>query len=506
MIKKFVALPVNSIVESEELKNVIPRPSDEEYNYLKKSIQEQGFHSSLIVTPMEDGRFMLVDGYTRLQVLKELGVTSPVPCEVREYKSKDEMMEDVYSLNLIRRHLTASQKAVILLKWKELEAKRAAERKKSKEFIGKKDGQPVRRDETPIPESEKGRAIEIVAKKGGVSVGTLHKAQKLSEATKELKEAGNLLKAVENGQISLNQALKQLDKIKREKTSVRREGNIIQVPVEQLATLDLPPQDVLILQNYHDIIDNYESFITVLKKDAHIYAFVNDDIELSDLLRTYSTDLHVLRVFPIIARSNVSPKFAVLLSRSLNRAMLSNQRSFVHVPGFKVFDTIIRNSTVENENILQVGDFPFCAVCEKIHRNYTIVIPSPTRFEKFAAQFEKYKKDAEDYYKGENTNLKDARRLVIRFWKEVKGLTDEQLNKQPKQFYIKETQAANELLVKGNDIDEIIETAKQVVANDAFWKKQLTISNLVRNWAVLSTKYDTGSIKGEERHYNIEEM
>jgi len=52
--------------------NLMPRPSEEDYNRLKNRIKRQGLNRALPIVVTED--MVILDGHTRLQIAKELGL------------------------------------------------------------------------------------------------------------------------------------------------------------------------------------------------------------------------------------------------------------------------------------------------------------------------------------------------------------------------------------------------------------------------------------------------
>jgi ParB-like chromosome segregation protein Spo0J len=88
-----------------------PRPTKEQYEALKNSIAVHGLQ-----TPIEVNEDLeVLDGYSRLSVLKELGIQK-AKVVVKRFKDKTEESWYVYSKNAIRRDLNTWQKIVATLK------------------------------------------------------------------------------------------------------------------------------------------------------------------------------------------------------------------------------------------------------------------------------------------------------------------------------------------------------------------------------------------------------
>jgi|TARA_Y100000310_G_scaffold54029_1_gene49561 hypothetical protein len=106
-------------MENHKYADLFPMMSEEEFNRLKADIKENG-----LLEPIEiiDGK--ILDGRNRFKACSELGIKP-------NYITKDNetnLLQYVISKNLHRRHLTASQKATIALKYKPLFAEEAKKR------------------------------------------------------------------------------------------------------------------------------------------------------------------------------------------------------------------------------------------------------------------------------------------------------------------------------------------------------------------------------------------
>ena len=86
---------------------LIPPPTDEEYAGLKEDIEKHGQREPVIVTP--DG--LLLDGRSRHRACQELGK----PTEIKvSHADPSAYLALVLSLNLHRRHLDSSQRAILV--------------------------------------------------------------------------------------------------------------------------------------------------------------------------------------------------------------------------------------------------------------------------------------------------------------------------------------------------------------------------------------------------------
>jgi len=168
------SLPIQSIIIDESYKNLIPRPSKEDYNKMLEDIKKNGIHNKLIINP----GCKLLEGYTRYDIAIELGIPE-VPVETMEFANVMEEKLFIIRTNLHRRHLTTSQKTQVGMQLLQIEKEKAKLRQKEhgkKSLEGQGDS------------SEKGRATEKVAKAVGVSEKTMKQAVKINKVKKELEQ------------------------------------------------------------------------------------------------------------------------------------------------------------------------------------------------------------------------------------------------------------------------------------------------------------------------------
>ncbi len=110
---------------------LVPRPSAEEYAQLKADIAVHGIQIPLLI----DNYGRLIDGYTRYQIAKELGLKD-VPVIVDEFTEESAQLR-VIELNLHRRQLTDSQRVELAAKIRGIEQEKARERKERTQFAKK---------------------------------------------------------------------------------------------------------------------------------------------------------------------------------------------------------------------------------------------------------------------------------------------------------------------------------------------------------------------------------
>jgi ParB-like chromosome segregation protein Spo0J len=176
----------------------VPMPQ-QAYERLKESIQKFGVRVPLHITP--EG--VVLDGYHRLKVSKELRLTS-VPVQVLDLKG-DEQLIWMIRANLDRRQLTAGQRAMLARMLFEIEKAKAKKRQEAtRAKPGEKVGRAKAKESFPGPRAteEKGQARDLAAKQAGVSGRTLEKAAKAVEKKPELEEK------LKRGEISVDEAYK----------------------------------------------------------------------------------------------------------------------------------------------------------------------------------------------------------------------------------------------------------------------------------------------------------
>lgn len=89
---------------SKKYRSLFPRPSKETYNAMKEDIQIHGQH----VPIYHNKKGIILDGYTRLNIVKELG-RKPLT-ELKDFDNEIDELDFIFSLNLQRRDLNPLQK------------------------------------------------------------------------------------------------------------------------------------------------------------------------------------------------------------------------------------------------------------------------------------------------------------------------------------------------------------------------------------------------------------
>lgn len=163
--------------------SLFPPMSDAEYQALKADIKERGQMEPIWLS--KDGR--IIDGRHRYRACRELKL-KPV-CIRNKYEDDATIAGVVVALNLKRRHLNESQRAMVAARLKPIYEKAAAARMKA----GKAPD--------PSAKERKGKAAAAAAESLNVGARTVESATRvLEQATEEL------VKAVESGAVAVSAA------------------------------------------------------------------------------------------------------------------------------------------------------------------------------------------------------------------------------------------------------------------------------------------------------------
>ncbi|MGC1453396.1 MAG: ParB N-terminal domain-containing protein [Candidatus Sulfotelmatobacter sp.] len=187
-----------------ELFPVMPR---EEFERLKRDIKENGQIEPIMLDYAGE---MLLDGRHRLKACKELGVeprvlkhsTVGLSIPLSEFTAGPGWHCDrfsdadfIWAKNVLRRHLTDDQRAVLVNEF--ADATREAAKQRQRQNLRQGDKNPEVMDSSP-----RGKTRGALAKKAGVST---HKIQQVETVTKHKSE---LLPKVKSGEVKLKDAVK----------------------------------------------------------------------------------------------------------------------------------------------------------------------------------------------------------------------------------------------------------------------------------------------------------
>src|SRR5678810_1104024 len=106
-----IPMPSDPIVLP-ELRDLLPKPAPEERKALRQSLKDEGQRDDIIVWLKPDNTRVIVEGHTRYELLKDLGV-KPRFAD-REFKDIDEVKEFMYQNALARRNLSPDWRLYII--------------------------------------------------------------------------------------------------------------------------------------------------------------------------------------------------------------------------------------------------------------------------------------------------------------------------------------------------------------------------------------------------------
>ena len=179
----------------------------EEYQALREDIKANG-----LLEPIKTWQGKIIDGRSRFQACKELGITP----RFQEWDGKGSLLQYVVSLNLHRRHLTASQKAAVAAGLLPLLEKEAKER------------QRMGREKFPHPE-ELGKARDKAAELVGVNPHYVSDFKQIRE------DSPHVAEQIIRGELTIPEAMESLDwdHVRRLKRSREKVGELLPVLVNK---------------------------------------------------------------------------------------------------------------------------------------------------------------------------------------------------------------------------------------------------------------------------------
>lgn len=173
-------------IEAHPVADIFPLMSDDEMTGLIEDIRSHGLREPIWLHP--DGR--IIDGRNRYRACTE-GAVKPV---FRTWSGEGSLIDFVLSLNLHRRHLNQSQKALVALRVEEQYAAEAKERQGQRTDLA--DDIPEILPESPTVRESRERAGKAV----GVS------GRYVSDAKRVAEQAPDLMPKIESGDMSVNEA------------------------------------------------------------------------------------------------------------------------------------------------------------------------------------------------------------------------------------------------------------------------------------------------------------
>lgn len=200
-------------LEFHPVANIFPMMGAEEYEALKQDIAANG-----LLEPVWTFHDKIIDGRNRYNACCDLGI---VPT-LREWDGRGSLVAFVVSLNLKRRHLTSSQKAMVALEVEKALAGEAKERQGARNDITQR-----------FAESDKGEAREQAAQ----IVGT--NRQYVSDAKVIQAKAPDIAERVLSGELTIPKAKAEINR--RERNDFMVETVDIRVPDGKYRTIVIDP-------------------------------------------------------------------------------------------------------------------------------------------------------------------------------------------------------------------------------------------------------------------------
>ena len=172
-----------------EYEKLVPKPTQEEYDSLRASIEKDGQFYPIVVN--ED--LEILDGHTRNAILYVLKINPKYV--IKKFENKLLEKKFVIESNLRRRHLNNYQKIELGIPLLEIEKELAKQRKLSK----------LKNSKTSLAPNDaiEGKSAEIVAQKLGVSTTTFERGEKIFKKAPE-----KIKNQVRKGTLSINSAYK----------------------------------------------------------------------------------------------------------------------------------------------------------------------------------------------------------------------------------------------------------------------------------------------------------
>lgn len=214
---------MTDLIIDNEFRDLIPPLSDDE----KKQLEENILHDG-IQDPLKVWNGILIDGHNRYEIAQAHGLEFATT--EMQFASRDDVIIWIIKNQFGRRNLSAYDRSILALKLKPVIAAKAKERQGERNDIVKISCQSSEEESPTPPPAREQKTDYQVAKAAGVSEDTIRKVEKIeAQATPEVKAA------LKSGEISINQAFKEIKHAEKEtRQEERRVENAAKV--EELAT------------------------------------------------------------------------------------------------------------------------------------------------------------------------------------------------------------------------------------------------------------------------------
>lgn len=178
-------------MEVHEVANIFPMMSEEEYRELVRDIKENGLRE-----PIWTYQGKIIDGRNRYKACKELGITP----KFQEWDGKGSLVAFVVSMNLHRRHLTSSQKAMVAVEILPMLEREAKERQRVHGGTAPGRSKTLDQKFDEVSSGRNPQAAEQAAKLTGTN------RQYVSDAKKIVETAPELVNHIKSGLLNIPEA------------------------------------------------------------------------------------------------------------------------------------------------------------------------------------------------------------------------------------------------------------------------------------------------------------
>ena len=205
---------MNFHINEEFAKLIPPLSSDELYN-LEQSLLNEGCRNPLVIW-----NNTIIDGHHRYTICSKYGISFNI---VEKSELETELDVKLWMINnqFSRRNLPTETKVALAYKFKEFEAEKAKERMQATQFkaidtMVSKVLYTPQIDDPKTENTEKGRALEAIAKKAGVSHTTVFQYDKIQQQGTEEQKA-----KVAEGKASINKVYTEIKQAKQSEEDKR---------------------------------------------------------------------------------------------------------------------------------------------------------------------------------------------------------------------------------------------------------------------------------------------
>lgn len=258
----------------EELQQVMPKLSEEEYAELENSLLQDGFKGSPIIIWQD----IIIDGHNRYEICKKHNI----PYEVKklEFNSKEEVIQWMIRAQLGRRNLSPLQRIKLVETYRPVYEKQAKENKSANGGNKKSESE---KSTTPIKPKEKIDVRSKLASDAGVSTNTYSKGKKILDSNNT-----ELIRQVENGEKTINKAFNEIKEAEKVGKADVQDTDTNNAPTENVVIdeANVHEEDVSednklalsqIQQKYMEYLDRFQDDIAwLISKD-----FLQDDEEVT---------------------------------------------------------------------------------------------------------------------------------------------------------------------------------------------------------------------------------